>query len=82
MLELDMNFEEETRGQNLNETGVYDVKVVRVGVKHNKAGSKSLILTLDGGGKYPNTIYNGVYENADGTPGYDFRRVLNPLAFL
>jgi hypothetical protein len=82
MLELDNNFEEETRGQNLNETGVFDVEVVRVGVKNNRSGSKSLILTLDGGGKYPNTFYGGVYQKADGTAGFEFNRILKPLAFL
>jgi hypothetical protein len=82
MLELNTNFEEEQRGQNLNETGVYDVTLVRVGVKNNKSGSKSLILTLDGGGKYPITFYNGVYQKADGSAGFDFGRILNPLAFL
>ena len=83
MLELDNNFEEETtQGQNLTETGVYDVKLVRTGFKVNKTGSRSLIITLDGGGKYPNTFYQGVYLKADGSAGFEFNKLLKPLAFL
>ena len=77
------NFEEEKSSfVNVKTSGLHDVTLVRVGSTSNKTGSKSLSFTLNGGGEYDDTLYAGVYENADGSEGFEKAKLLDSLAYI
>lgn len=76
--------EDEGQGgfQDLRETGVYKVTMKRVGLKYNSTGSTSITVTVNGGGEYDNTFYQGVVKNADGSAGWENAKLLQPLRSL
>ncbi len=83
------DFEEEVQGNGCKENGLHTVKLVRVGSKDTKMGSKQLSLTVDDGGKFPVTFYSFIkgdiapsYRKADGSESWLQKRILNPLAYL
>ena len=76
------DFQETKQSVNAKTTGVHDVSLVRLGIKDNKTGSKSLTLTVNAGGEYDDTLYLGVFEKADGTDGFEKAKTLNPLAYI
>lgn len=68
--------------QDMKATGVVDVELRRIGLTYNKSGSVSITVTVNGGGEYDNTYYQGVVKNKDGSPGFENNRLLQPLRMI
>ncbi len=82
-IEFGEEFDESTGSfQDLRNTGIYDVKLVRVGLSKTKNGAIQLNITVNGGGKYDNTFYQGNIKNINGSEGFELKKLLNPLAFI
>lgn len=69
-------------GKDLRNTGVYDVKLIRVGINTNRSGSQSITVTVDNGGKFNTTFYQGVVQNADGSNGWENGKLLQPIRVI
>lgn len=68
--------------QNMKATGVVDVEIKRIGLIHNSTGSISISVTVNGGGEFDNTYYQGVIKGKDGKPGWENGKLLQPLRML
>lgn len=68
--------------QDMKATGVVEVEIKRIGLKNNSTGSVSMTVTVNGGGEFDNTYYQGVIRNADGSPGWENNKLLQPLRSL
>ena len=69
---------------DLRKTGVYDVELRRIEVVKNKSGSIGMNITVDGGGKYPQTYWmrGAIIFGADGKPGWAANKILKPIRFF
>ncbi len=84
--EFDFDMEEidESKGgfTDLRETGVTDVTLKRVGWSKTKNGAIQLNVTVNAGGQYDDTFYQGNIKNIDKSQGFEVAKLLNPLAFI
>ena len=73
-----------TQNVDLRKTGVYDVELQRVEVVKNKSGSIGMNITVDGGGKYPQTYWmqGAIIFSSDGKPGWAANKILKPIRFF
>ena len=78
----ELNEETGSGALDLRETGVYDVKLLRVGYSKASTGSIMMSVTVNAGGEYDDTFYQGVIKKADGSKGFEMDRLLTPLASL
>ncbi len=64
---------------DLRETGVSDVMLKRVTWSKTRNGAIQLQITVNAGGEYDDTFYQGNIKNINGEQGFEVARLLNPL---
>ncbi len=67
---------------DLRETGVTDVTLKRVSWNKTKNGAIQIQITVNSGGEYDDTFYQGNIKNINGDQGFEVKKLLNPLKFI